>query len=283
AGAPVAGAHVTAELASSQAVAMGLPGMDGGKSAVTGPDGRFRIDDLEAGRWRVRASRGSALKRTEREVELRGGEEKIEIVLPRGAIEGRVVRADDHQPVANASVSLVDADRGGPQRQMIMVAVTSDSDGSGPEIVTGDGMARTKTDADGKFRIDDLPAGKYRVKGTAAGLREGTSADISLGDDALVNGVELALEKAASLVGRVTSPSGGARPQTVVRAVPKDGPNGPPKIAVTDAEGRYRFTSLDPGEYRLFTGLNFGAAASAGQLVTLEAGKEATKDLVVED
>jgi hypothetical protein len=95
------------------------------------------------------------------------------------------------------------------------------------------------------------------------------------------------MEKAAILTGRVTGPGGAAKAGAMVTltSLTKSGP-GRPELKMTDSEGRYRFDSLDPGEYRVNAqGLGEGgvmrieSGGSKGIAVTLQGGVETTKDI----
>jgi hypothetical protein len=95
------------------------------------------------------------------------------------------------------------------------------------------------------------------------------------------------LEKAASLTGRVLNAAGAPQRTQLVQLFPaaSEGRSAP-KVAVTDAEGRYRFGSLDAGEMRVQAGgMSIGpssaSSAPVSKTVVLEAGKETVQDLVL--
>ncbi|MBL8693698.1 MAG: carboxypeptidase regulatory-like domain-containing protein [Planctomycetes bacterium] len=287
AGAPVAGATVRLAEKSGDGGPSGMPmEFGGGKSATTGPDGKYLFADVEAGTYSLKAQKRGSLKPFEQTVEIRNDSQKIDIALPRGVIEGRIVREENREPVVGATVSLVSGGDG-ERRDMIAIAITDDGDGS--DVFVGDGNSSAKTDKDGRFVIEDVPAGRYRVKATATGLREAKSNEVTLDTDARVSGIEVALGKAALLSGRVLGPDGGARANSIVmlRKVGENVPPGLPKISVSDREGRYKFNGLDPGEYKVSASsiggeVRIGGDDRSAVTVKLEAGSEITKDLSVE-
>ena len=174
--------------------------------------------------------------------------------------------------------------------------VVADADGSGISgaEVFGTGMAgdrlalvygRAVTDANGAFALA-LP-GSGTLSARADGYA-GTSRPYA--DSPL----EIRLLRPARLEGRVTSaPAGTGVAGVEVRLrAPRDRELAfPPEAATTDADGRYAFEGLEPGEvFVLASGRGWttrGAAETRMDgfnpfLVRLEPGKTATLDLVVE-
>ncbi len=287
AGLPVAGVRVSL-MERGDGPSFGIPDLaEGGRSTTTGPDGKFEFLDVEEGRYTLQGIKAGGVKPAERLVEATGGIDRADLVLPRGVIEGRVLRKDGNAPVAGATVKLVDSEAAGPGRRMVALTIDASSDGAA-NVQTFDGRVPITTDAEGRFRLEDVPAGRYRLDAVAQGLCEMTGDEIVLGEDARVTGVELVLPKAAVVLGRVTGPGGAPATQTIVM-VAKVGAPPPGKLTMTDAEGRYRVGSLEPGEYRVVPmdpsrgmRLGLGADAPGSRTVTLESGAESTVDLTVE-
>lgn len=292
AGAPAAGVRVSAHPVRDAALGLEIPDVDfdfgGTQSATTGADGKFRIDGLDAGRYRFKARKPGSAKPSVKEIDVQTEGQRVDLTLPRGVVEGRVVRAAGSEGVAGATVSLVDA---GERESAVGIMMALSTDAGGGEVMTFDGQSTVKTDSEGRFRLEDVPAGKYRVRARAAGLREAKTEPFDLGEDAALKGVDLKMEKAAVLLGRVLGPGGAPRSGAMVTLESVKGQGGPmpPNLKLTDSEGRYRFDSLNPGEYRVHAqvfGDGGGAIAFGGEakgvLVTLEGGVETTKDLVVD-
>lgn len=289
AGAPVAGVRVSfAPVREGDFDFGGGPMMDfgGTKSGVTNAEGRYRIENVDLGKYRVRAQKSTAPRPLVVDAEVRGEKEKIDLQLPRGVIEGRIVRAENHEPIANANVSLLEPEDGNAVTMDVMMVSVA---GGGGEVMTWDGRSTVRTDKDGKYRLEDVPAGRYRVRARATGFREAKTGNVELGADARLTEVDVKMEKAASLTGRVLGAGGTPRGGVMVQLVRSgQGPGGAPQIRLTDAEGRYRFDSLDPGDYRVWAqsfeggGLTIGGDSPKSVRVTLDGGQETSKDLQVD-
>jgi hypothetical protein len=222
------------------------------------------------------------VKASTRIVKLSSEKETVDVQLPRGVIEGRVFRSEGHAPLANATLQAIEGGGGGTREVMAIGISMSSASGGGGEVMTFDGRGSVRSDAEGRFKIEDLPAGKYKIKATFAGLRDATTEVLTLDEDGRVSDVEVVLEKAATVRGRVTGPGGAARGGALVSLAKKGG--GQPKLTVADENGAYKFTSLDPGDYFLSAQqmggpITLGADENKGVSVQLEAGTETTKDL----
>ncbi len=161
---------------------------------ASGPDGRFTGYLPRSGRYNVAVSAPDRrLRREVKGIEVRAdpasGAADVEIVLPTKRLAGRV-SDEGGQPVPGAVVFLV-----GSNRQMDSV----------------------KTDADGAFEFQALPAGRLLLWAEAAGVQSETrSVTLPAEADGLED-VELVLRAPAILRGRVTQ-SGDAVPGASVLA-----------------------------------------------------------------
>lgn len=288
AGAPLAGAKVSLTSAGEMDFGdfEGPFGGGGGRlSATTDANGKFKISDVEAGKYQISARRAGSVRAAKKTFEVTNTRETVDISIPRGAVEGRVIKLDGADPVAGATVTLIDDNPGEKSEQRVMMAVALDTS-SGGEVVTFDGNGSVKTDSEGRYKIEDLPPGRYRVKAKGTGFREMRSEPFEVAENQRVTDVDVKLGKAATLVGRVTGPGGAARSGVLVSLDKAEG--GAPKMTVSDAEGRFKFTSLDPGEYRLLPQAMGGAITIGGGAnpkavpVKLESGVETTRDLTVD-
>ncbi len=163
-------------------------GSDGGwtrrtLSAVSDPDGRFRLSGLEAGlTYQIRAAppqvAGARQYRSKREPTLAQPGEQVRIVLePDGAIEGRVQLQEGGVP-ALYWVSL---------------------DAFSPEL--------SFSAKDGAFSLRSVPAGEYAVRVRGAGFAEARApAKVRSGET--TNLGTISLKRGRSLSGRVEKPSG---------------------------------------------------------------------------
>lgn len=161
-------------------------------------------------------------------------------------IRGRVVRADNGQPVEGARVSASNA-------------------GSVPAV----------SDADGRFELTKLRAGTYALTAYANGFPSVAFGSRRLGDAGrtitlapgqILNGIDFALPKGAVLSGTILDERGEPLPMAAVwvlrprfidgerrlmRATPSDPSSGTEGADVTDDLGRFRIFGLPAGTYFL--------------------------------
>lgn len=180
--------------------------------------------------------------------------------------QGRQVAAP-----ATASIrgSVVDRESRSPLRRAIVTV-----SGSALEVAQS-----AITDDDGRFGIDALPAGQYKITATKSAFvsgsygavkpgREGTPAVIAVGQ-ALAVTVELS--RAAVLTGTIRDESGLAVPGLLVRAYSPARPEVlglsmvPGLTALSDDRGTYRLFNLPPGEYLIVATTNDFRLGDAGR------------------
>ena len=160
-----------------------------------------------------------------------------------GSISGRV----DGGAARRGAVALLDAARGGQP------------------------VARTRVDAEGRYRFDGLGAGRYVVAPIApgyvmAGLDEDHGVDgrpIVLSDGEQLGGVDVALVRGGVITGRVTDPDGRAVVGERIELM-RVGADGSEQFAYetpqhmqmqqTDDRGVYRIYGLTPGRYLVAAG-----------------------------
>lgn len=162
----------------AEVAAVGGPRRSG--PVVTGPGGTFFLGRLPAGRWRVTATTPAGRTQTAGVYVFDDAVSELTIEVPEpranrrpgpnrrrdrpmtGGVRGRVVDADDGRPVPEAAVSVVR----GP--------------GPAPDIAP-------LTDEDGRFALDGLPVGDWRLRaiGPAGEAGEATVL-VAAGTDAQV-------------------------------------------------------------------------------------------------
>jgi hypothetical protein len=236
AGLPVAGAEVSAELergAPDRALAppaaapldgpAGTPPADAGAPPVhvappTGADGRFILDGLAPGRFRLRVSGAGLLPAELRYVPVPSDEARI-VVARQVAIEGTVT--DGGKPVINASVGL----RG---------------DAIG-------GTIETRTNLGGAFRFDNLPEGRYQLFAWQSALAARTVRVARLGAGPF-GPVELRLEAAAIVVGRVIDREEGTGLAAAVELRPS-GDDQAPRYVRSGDDGVFRIEGVPDGRW----------------------------------
>lgn len=153
------------------------------------PEGAFSGALTEEGRWWVKAgfdgSRTEQLLETVEVEKPERGPLAIELEVPETRLAGRVVNQDG-DGIARVPVSAF----GLPIDPV---------DGAA-------GLSRTDADADGRFTLDGLPAGRYRISAfTASGS---ASAEVEVLELAESPEVELVIDDGSELAGRVVSAQG---------------------------------------------------------------------------
>lgn len=240
----------------------------GEKRTFHSEDGTFTLEDVPAGTWTVvltakgyQPARVSAVA-----VEEGATKEGVEVrAAAGGTLKGRVTDAKTGRPVANATVTHEAAGAGGPGMRILAGGVL-------------DGDAEITTDAEGRFEIDELSAGRVKVTARHPDYAEGSE----LADVKETGGTaEIRLAAGGALGGVVTS--GGQPLPGVEVALATAGETGFGRMlggaqgATTDGSGRFRFDHLGAGRYSVSASLR-GKTSNLAEVV-LQAGD--TRDDVV--
>jgi len=220
-GAPVAGALVRAEHTDSDAE---HPNAE----AAAGVDGRFALTGLDKGEHLVRAICEGCSSATARAAT---GTEVTLTVGTGGTLAGRVIDADNGEPVAAFSVVVARAK--GIAEQAVDTA--------------------TVVDAEGQFAISGLEPGDYRVRAMASGRSPSESVAARVGaPDETPQEVVVRLTRGGTVYGTVTDrdsgvPLGWAR--ITVESGAADGTSAVPMMVstVTDDKGAYTLGGVPPG------------------------------------
>lgn len=167
---------------------------------------------------------------------------------PAGTVAGRVTTGDG-KPVPNFSVALMPAEMGFDRKP----------------------IARGATDADGRYKCTNVPAGRYRLQ-TAASVysspdeRTGSPFDkgksVTVGAGEAVENFDITVVRGGVITGRVTNSEG--KPviaeRVTVAYADRAGERGPVAWAVspfefeTDDRGVYRVYGVPPGRYLISVG-----------------------------
>lgn len=223
---PVAGAAIEAHPAAG-----GEP-----RRAASGEDGAFALADLPPGERLAVTVRHPDFA-TARLPEVEVSPAPLDIVLRAGAtVSGRVV--DGAGRGVGEAVLLVAPD-GDPPR--------GESPGAEADADTAEQQA---VEPDGRFTVRGLPAGRVTLRATAPGYREARLVGIEVAPDAPLEGVELALEQAAVLIGSVRAADGAPLPGARVSLVRGEADDAPFAAAVADDAGAFRIEGLEPGPVR---------------------------------
>jgi hypothetical protein len=226
----------------------------GAEEARTDAEGRFRLEALPAGSYRLRATHPRYAPAASAPLSLDGRTPRRDLELrleAGGAISGRVVSLSG-APVGFAKVRFVyDKDTSlKPARQLFC-------------------------DAEGRFTAEGLP----RVMISLSALSEAASSapeEVDLSSVPSQDDVELILENDGVIGGVVVSPEGEPRSDVVVRARIPQGVlelQRPAPSELTDPDGRFLLRGLEPGSYEIqasFPGTG-GLSFAEGDAATVEA------------
>jgi hypothetical protein len=215
-GTPVAGAHVRAESRGYYA------------EAETDAAGAFLLADLEAGDYLLRAGAGALAGRAVRPVALGVAERADGVVIEvdtARAIAGRVLRTGGG-PVAGTRVELAE----------------SPPFGNGAGVVRGE----TRSGADGRYRLEGVLPGSYRLLASTAGLGSGSKRVAVAAAD--LDGVDLELGATGPVRGRVLDAQEQPVSGASVRVTRQQNGFGQAFGPVRSADdGRFTVESVEPG------------------------------------
>ncbi|RKY19347.1 MAG: hypothetical protein DRQ55_10790, partial [Planctomycetota bacterium] len=220
--------------------------------ALSDNDGRFVLDSFTAGQWTLTATAEGKAPSAPQQLLLETSEART---LP------------DLVLVAGASVQGLLLDTGGQPVTAGLVRVERSDETDGPPSSGRQRRVSARTDAQGRFLITDLAAGRWR-----ASSYPGAEADAQLtpGQPAEVT---LRLRSLARVRGRVTDAHG---PVEGALIVPAEEPMWRDRLATTDAAGEYAF-EIEAGE-RSFVASQDDDISEANT-VTLAWGREHVLDL----
>jgi hypothetical protein len=131
-----------------------------------------------------------------------------------------------------------------------------------------------RVEPDGSYRIDSLPEGEWRVRAELPGTALYAEGVVRLEPGASEARLDLEMEHGYELSGRVRR--GGA--PVSGETIGLEGPGGRRSVADTDADGRFRFSGLAAGTYRLRLGNPFGRA-TRDETIDLQADRDVTLDI----
>ena len=210
--------------------------------AEIGPDGEFEFVALRTNEeYELSIDADQLAKFSERGIQLSPGEERyVEARLLLGAtLRGRVVTEAD-EPVADAEVTAIEG--------LVFGFPTGNS-------------ARAQTDADGRFELRGVPAGKAKLIASAEGLLRSEVSDFEVVDGDVIEDVTLVLGSGAAIEGTVFYPDGEPAAGATVRVeFDPEARLGPAALNASrgargrteaNANGRFRVAGLGRGPFEL--------------------------------
>ena len=235
-------------------------GGSGAGSAMTNPEGEFRVDGAAAGdKLKLRAAAEGYVEGFSESISVTVGAEVTGVVIrlgKGGTLTGTVVGSDG-KPLGGATVRAIP---------------WNSQPGMGPQVPTWqlrqtEGVA---TDEAGSFTVEGLKPGPILVGVEAPDHRQLIVKDLSVVEGQVTGGRVLALERGLAITGRLTNEAGeGVATASIwlqreqVEGVPPDF-SGTGR-AVVAKDGSFRVDGLAPGRYALnATGSGYAPEAVTG-------------------
>ncbi len=212
-------------------------------STRTDSDGRFVLDEVETGKYRIRVGRPGGMPSHYEPIDVRLGTNRAEISLPGSAVEGRVVDAEGGG-VAGASVQIhrydpEDPESGRDARMDLALSFFG--------ARSNDGV---RTDADGNFVIEGVPTDTpLVVEARAPGYVPNRSKDFKVAEESLERGVKVEVSQAGSIRVQVEGTTAMFQSVTATRQV-GEGEHATTKMGMI-RDGTALLTELEPGTWRV--------------------------------
>ena len=251
-GRPLEGVVIRGYSEQGPITAMVVADQDPAPDALTGSDGRFRIEDLERGRLYNLAAHHAAHPRAMVQGIQAPTDEPVHIELQTArSLSGRVV-GPEGEPVPDAEVT------------------------AAAEVGFGMTTKLGRTGPQGEFRGTGLKPGLLDLQVTARGYRDTWWRGVQIPQDRDPEPVTITLERASVLEGRAQDEEGNPVPGARIIVVAQASPGGRPlrfpfEDPATDSGGRFRVDGLAPGEYTLSAWLP-GSSRRAEATVRLGSG-----------
>lgn len=213
-----------------------MPAAPAGLPAPTAhAGGRFVEHGLDAGHYRVGIQAPGRAWSQSAPIRLQPGDSpELVVELVRGLSLAGVVVGADRSPLAGARVELR---RAGADPKPPTVGLPGPADASSEPLVRA-----TNTDAQGRFRFDDLAPATFALHARHAGHVPHRSAPFAL--DGPRDPIEVALSPAATLAGTVQAGPG----PTGIQVLAYGGAERVHVVRAT-ADGQFRIEGLAPGAY----------------------------------
>lgn len=216
---PVIGCEVSRSRAGDEFA--GLPGFDA-RSTTTDADGAFVLTEVEAGKYTLRYGKPSQVVKAKVALDVPANTPEIvqDLSLRTGKVTALVVTKDGGAPISGASVELLQATVGPDgarveTRRVMMFTLDSDRGGSAMSMTMG--APKSRTGADGRVEIDDVPVGTYTLRVEHDDCAPFERADQVVVESRVTDAGRLELEGSGTILGKVLTANGDPAPMALVQ------------------------------------------------------------------
>ncbi len=232
-GAPVPGAEIDVSPDRRSGPGAGVGRGFERRWAASGSDGTFRVTGLDGGPYEIAVRQSDVATVFLRNVASDTEGLEVRIPGPTG-IAGRVVDATGGVPLRRFRVRLERVERGAG-----WISHAGDAD-------------RRFVDEGGAFQLLDLRPAEYRVRAWAEGFVEGKVEGIEVAAGSVREGVEIRLERGASVRGKVLAADSGEPIAHAQIEMERKGPRSTPYVRAQSAvDGSFELSGVRPGIVRL--------------------------------
>ena len=247
-GAPVSGAQVRIDFMAGGRI---MRSTFNDEQAVTDVSGEFTFESMEPGERTFNVTK-SGLVGTQKTVDLKGAETRVDLQLSTGIRVTGTVVSESGGPVADADVNAYSGAGGGMSAR------------------------NAKTDAGGNFVLEGVAPGRYNFNATKSGQAPGLLKDF---DVSAGTPVRIVMKTGGTITGRILGLSPDELQQVQVSA---QSPNGWAS-GVVDATGNYRIEGAPTGTVRLMArsggSMGISGRQSDQKSVEVAAGASVQQDL----
>jgi protocatechuate 3,4-dioxygenase beta subunit len=231
-------------------------GGGGGPSAQTDGQGRYRLEGVEPGEYRLTVRHPSRAMESEETVNVREVDLHHDVDLSVAIVEGKVTDAAG-KPLSGVRVWPVRAQPQGV-RQAVRVMAFASTDGGGSMVSFDEGgvaSVQSHTDADGRYQLRGVtPDAELQVRAEGKGLQPATSDPFRVAHDEVRRNVDLTLQTAGSIEVRAQRSDGSPARNLLVTArleTPAAGSAEGEQRNEFLGEERLLIDGLAPGTWRL--------------------------------
>jgi len=197
-------------------------------------DGRFTLEGLHEGEWMLRAEAKNTPACSPQQIRVPGQSSVLTLTLASGCTVSGTVVDPKGKPVRSARV------RADPER-----------DESSRFVFNGNKKFSASSDAEGRFEITGIPPGPMKLLATSDEWAAPEPQTLDLAPGQKREQLQIVLRTPGRIVGLVLDLAGrtdAGRPISL-----SGGDGGGWQQTTSDANGRFAFEKLSPGEYRVYT------------------------------